>query len=341
MAASLSAAALLGVLLATAHTHALPPQGRSIAAMRRPALAARTRTSPPFMKPNSPAALRGGSAAEGAPASDDTAQPETSAGDTALTTLLLALWYASSIVNNQSSKVLVSLLGAEVLTLNQLLISAGCGTLVLRQSPLRFDSRPHLILTATLAASFLAGCYTLNSCLASMHVSLAMVLRSAEPLTTLALGAMLLPAKEQPPLRKALALLPVVLGCGLSAVGPHGPTATSLVLVAISNICFSLRAILGRRLKAAHGTGPVRLFSQMSLIAAGLQALVLGGRALFSPVAARAELTGAATVLACCTTACSSRSPTLPFPSVSKYARMPRSSSSVQPALTSSSANTV
>ena len=212
-------ALLGGVLLAAAHTHALPPQGRSIAAMRRPALAART--SSPFMKQNSPAALRGGSA-EGAPASDDTARPENAAGDTALTTLLLALWYASSIVNNQSSKVLVSLLGAEVLTLNQLLISAGCGTLVLRQSPLRFDSRPHLTLTATLAASFLAGCYTLNSCLASMHVSLAMVLRSAEPLTTLALGAMLLPAKEQPPLRKALALLPVVLGCGLSAVGPHG-----------------------------------------------------------------------------------------------------------------------
>ena len=44
------------------------------------------------------------------------------------------------------------------------------------------------------------------------------------------------------------------------------------MLVGVSNVCFSLRAILGRRLKAAHGTGPVRLFSQMSLIAAGMQA---------------------------------------------------------------------
>jgi drug/metabolite transporter (DMT)-like permease len=239
--------ALHGILvLVAAHTHALPPQ-RSIAAMRRPAALA-ARTSSPFMKQNAPAALRGGSAADGAvpPASDDEARPENTAGDTALTTLLLALWYASSIVNNQSSKVLVSLLGAEVLTLNQLLVSAGCGTLVLRQSPLRFDSRPHLILTAVLAASFLAGCYTLNSCLAAMHVSLAMVLRSAEPLTTLALGAVLLPAKEQPPLRKALALLPVVLGCALSALGPHAPSARALLLVAISNVCFSLRAILGR-----------------------------------------------------------------------------------------------
>ena len=158
------------LVLVAAHTHALPLQ-RSIAAMRRPAALAAS-TSSPFMKQSAPAALRGGSAADGASASDDKARPENTAGDTALTTLLLALWYASSIVNNQSSKVLVSLLGAEVLTLNQLLVSAGCGTLVLRQSPLRFDSRPHLILTAMLAASFLAGCYTLNSCLAAMHVSL-------------------------------------------------------------------------------------------------------------------------------------------------------------------------
>ena len=240
--------ALHGILvLVAAHTHALPPQ-RSIAAMRRPAALAAS-TSSPFMKQSAAAALRGGSAADGA------ARPENTAGETALTTLLLALWYASSIVNNQSSKVLVSLLGAEVLTLNQLLVSAGCGTLVLRQSPLRFDSRPHLILTAMLAASFLAGCYTLNSCLAAMHVSLAMVLRSAEPLTTLALGAVLLPAKEQPPRRKALALLPVVLGCGLSAVGPHAPSASALLLVAISNVCFSLRAILGRRLGLGLGLG--------------------------------------------------------------------------------------
>ena len=236
------------LVLVAAHTHALPLQ-RSIAAMRRPAALAAS-TSSPFMKQSAAAALRGGSAADGA------ARPENTAGETALTTLLLALWYASSIVNNQSSKVLVSLLGAEVLTLNQLLVSAGCGTLVLRQSPLRFDSRPHLILTAMLAASFLAGCYTLNSCLAAMHVSLAMVLRSAEPLTTLALGAVLLPAKEQPPRRKALALLPVVLGCGLSAVGPHAPSASALLLVAISNVCFSLRAILGRRLQADPNPNP-------------------------------------------------------------------------------------
>ena len=63
-----------------------------------------------------------------------------------------------------------------------------------------------------------------------------------------------------------------------------------------SQVCFSLRAILGRRLKARHGTGPVRLFSQMALLGAGLQGLLIGGRALGS-AAARAQLAGGAAAL--------------------------------------------
>ena len=135
--------------------------------------------------------LRGGTSSS--PAASGQAADQ-AAGGAALTSLLLALWYASSIVNNQSSKVLVSLLGAEALTFTQLVAAAGCGALVLRgsstsgpsRSPLHFDSLAQLADTAALAAAFLAGCYALNACLASMHVSLAMVLRSAEPLTTLA-----------------------------------------------------------------------------------------------------------------------------------------------------------
>ena len=66
--------------------------------------------------------------------------------------------------------------------------------------------------------------YSMNMCFGVMHVSLVMVLRAAEPLTTLFLSSLMLPSEEQPPLRKALALLPVVLGCSLTAAGEHGPT---------------------------------------------------------------------------------------------------------------------
>eukprot|EP00966_Prymnesium_polylepis_P029835 692929-Prymnesium_polylepis.1 len=50
---------------------------------------------------------------------------------TPLTALLVALWYAISVVNNQTSKLLVGTLGPELLTLNQLVLSVGCGAVVL------------------------------------------------------------------------------------------------------------------------------------------------------------------------------------------------------------------
>jgi len=83
------------------------------------------------------------------------------------TALALLLWYAASIVNNQSSKILVGRLGAEALTLTQCIIASVCGSLVLRAPP-AFASREQLRDTALLAAAFLAGCYSLNACLASM-----------------------------------------------------------------------------------------------------------------------------------------------------------------------------
>ena len=211
-----------------------------------------------------------------------------------ISALLIGLWYASSVVNNQSSKVLVSAIGPNAVTLVQLLVSACCGALALllsngRESRLTkcgfmFASRDHLVDTAQLAAAFLAGVHSLNTCLSLMHVSLAMVLRAAEPLTTLALSALMLPASEQPPQRKMLALLPVVLGCSLSAVGAHGPTAKAFMLVGISNVCFSLRAILGKRVKARHGAGAVVLLFQLCVLGGTMQAALMLLRAVLSRV---------------------------------------------------------
>lgn len=208
------------------------------------------------------------------------------------TALLLALWYGLSIINNQTTKTLVAFIGPEVLTLIQFVISATCGALVLRLTPqaagtlkaartsrLGFTTSAQLFDTACLAAAFLAGAASLNACFTMMHVSLAMVLRAAEPLTTLILSALMLPASEQPSRAKAAALLPVVLGCALSALGAHGPSARALLLVSASNVCFSLRAILGKRVTRAHGTGPVTLFFQMCVLGAGMQAALLVARA--------------------------------------------------------------
>ena len=55
--------------------------------------------------------------------------PVPSAGGTALTSLLVAVWYAASVVCNQTSKVLVASLGSQTLTLMQLALAMGCGAL--------------------------------------------------------------------------------------------------------------------------------------------------------------------------------------------------------------------
>jgi len=107
------------------------------------------------------------------------------AGGSLLTGLFVTLWYASSIITNQSAKLLLPVLGVDVLTLTQFIIATGCGALVLAwsdagKSLLDIRSRAQLLDMTTLTTAFLGGSYLLNVCLNAMHVSLAMVLRAAE-----------------------------------------------------------------------------------------------------------------------------------------------------------------
>ena len=117
---------------------------------------------------------------------------------------------------------------------------------------------------------------TLNACFNAMHVSLVMVLRAAEPLTTLGLGVGCFGAKV--PLKKALALLPVVAGCACSAVGPFSATGKGLALAVVCNVCFSLRGLLGKRLASAYGAGSLESFFQLCAIGAVLQAGLIAVR---------------------------------------------------------------
>jgi drug/metabolite transporter (DMT)-like permease len=195
-----------------------------------------------------------------------------------VTALLVVIWYASSVVCNQSSKQLLGLGvgGPAQLTLIQLIIGAGCGLLVCVSTRSSWEShairsKEQLFDTTLAAASITAGFGTLNACMDVMHVSLVMVLRAAEPLTTLLLAYALLPSSEHVSAKKALSLLPVVFGCMLAAVGAHAPTASGLALALASNVCFSLRGILGKRIAVTHGTAAFPLFFQMCLLGSVLQ----------------------------------------------------------------------
>jgi len=207
--------------------------------------------------------------------------------DTLLTSALIMLWYAASVVCNQSSKRLLKSMGAQSLTFAQLLVSSGCGAAVLLLVAAAQDgenkswladaiptSFAQLADTSALAAAFTAGFVTLNACFDAMHVSLVMVLRAAEPLTTLCIGYAFFGTRV--PLRRAAALLPVVAGCACSAVGTFRATGLGLGLAIVSNVCFSLRALLGKRLSAKYGTGPLEAFFQLCAVGAVLQALLLG-----------------------------------------------------------------
>jgi drug/metabolite transporter (DMT)-like permease len=210
--------------------------------------------------------------------------------------MLIAIWYATSVVCNQSSKVLVQLLGSQTLTLAQLVVAVACGAAVLlglRAScsecvfpDIGFSSRDQLVETAILATAFTGGFVTLNSCLTNMHVSLVMVLRAAEPLTTLALGFAFFGTRVS--LKKASVLLAVVAGCALSAVGSFKASLGGIALAVLSNICFSLRGLLGKQLSSRYGGGDVETFFQLCWLGALVQSLVLlatTGTSAFSSLA--------------------------------------------------------
>ena len=57
-------------------------------------------------------------------------------------------------------------------------------------------------------------------------------------------------------------------------------------MVTLSNMMFSLRAILGKRVRVRHGTGPVMIFFQLCSLGAAMQAALLISRAGFVHAAA-------------------------------------------------------
>ena len=102
-----------------------------------------------------------------------------------------------------------------------------------------------------------------------------MVLRAAEPLTTLLLALPLLPRADRPSRARVAALLCVVGGCALSASGKHGPTPTGVLIAIASNVCFSLRGILGKRVTRAYGGGPLSVFFHLCALGAAMQAALI------------------------------------------------------------------
>lgn len=196
-----------------------------------------------------------------------------------VTGTLIVLWYAASVVCNQSSKTLLSTaLNSEMLTFFQFLVSALTGAAVIfgaRAAPFEgVTSKPLLGDLSKIALANVIGFGLMNACFGVMHVSMVMTLRAAEPLSTLLVSLALNPKTNVPPARLG-ALLFVVAGCALSALGAHGPTALGLTLALTCNFLFAARNILGKQV--GQRMGPVSQFFHLSWIGAIIQAIIILG----------------------------------------------------------------
>ena len=114
-------------------------------------------------------------------------RPVRAAPRTSTTAALVALWYATSCVANETSKraLALRLLDPLSLTLAQLLVASGCGALLIfGVKAEKYDgirSAAQLRDTTTLAAAFTAGFITLNACFRAMHNSQASCLLTDPP----------------------------------------------------------------------------------------------------------------------------------------------------------------
>jgi uncharacterized membrane protein len=184
------------------------------------------------------------------------------------TALLIAAWYATSIVATNTSKALA--MDAAVLTMCQLVMASGCSFLLLRILKLRpyrpMNSTEEVRTTSFLAFAFMLGFVSLNAALRSMHVSLVMTLRATEPLFTLGLSTLILGSDNA--LQRLVALLPVVVGASMFALGSTETTVVGAAMCALSNSCFAGRGVLTKVIKTKHGADDYSLFLHINVVGA-------------------------------------------------------------------------
>ncbi len=106
----------------------------------------------------------------------------------------------------------------------------------------------------------------------TVSAGFAETIKSGEPISTILIGLFFF--NEGTTVRTYLTLVPICLGVGLSCYHNEDFNVLGFVLAASSNVCFSSRAVLAKKLSIAHPdvTDEVNLFASISLY--GLVALV-------------------------------------------------------------------
>lgn len=154
-----------------------------------------------------------------------------------------------------------------------------------------------------IAASYALGFLLTNAAIAIAAPSFVETFKAAEPLSTVLLAAAFLGERERA--ATLLALLPIVLGVALASSGSAAYSRSGMLAACASNVAFSSRSVLTKRLKASHPSSAVAssdaaLFYHVSRLGLALLlpcALWLDARRLLSALAARPAPRSATLVL--------------------------------------------
>lgn len=128
------------------------------------------------------------------------------------------------------------------------------------------------LLVAQIALSYSLGFIFTNMAFSVVTASFAETVKSAEPISSIALGYLVL--NEVATLPTYLTLIPICLGVSISCIHDDSFNMGGFLYAAISNLCFSGRAVLAKRLLKQYpgSLDEVQLFHRVSLI--GLYLLV-------------------------------------------------------------------
>lgn len=168
---------------------------------------------------------------------------------------LILCWYSTSTLSVVTSKFLLTETGSPISLAALQFFGA---TLGCRCSKWLFSSgkqAPSRPTRGNPVLYLLAFCYTLgflltNAAFSAATASFVETFKSAEPLSTVALAALLLGERER--CWAYVALAPIVAGVAMASYSPSNFSVTGMLLSLASNVSFSGRAVLTRRLKSSY-----------------------------------------------------------------------------------------
>jgi solute carrier family 35 protein E1 len=159
------------------------------------------------------------------------------------------------------------------MTLVQLVISTMCSfaAVVLKVFPYApLKCKDEWVQTVFLSFFFVAGFVSLNMAFGLMHVSLVMTIRATEALFTALVIQIFRPA-EGITFKTALALIPVILGAGLSAAESTDATLVGIVVILFCNFCFAFRGLFTKSIKEVYKSDDYSLFLNICVIGVCIQ----------------------------------------------------------------------